>query len=80
MELLSRLDEVYAELLRGDLELLESRWKWRLGLLGQPVVAETATGPVRGRLLDLTFAAVELQTETGVVRRPPEGVRHLAPA
>jgi BirA family biotin operon repressor/biotin-[acetyl-CoA-carboxylase] ligase len=78
--LLTRLDEEYADLLQGDLDTLESCWGWRIGLLGKPVVAETAAGTVRGRLRDLSFAAVELQTAAGVMRLPPEGVRQLSAA
>ncbi len=76
--LITKLNEEYTRLLQGDLATLEACWKWRIGLLGREVVAEAAAGTVRGRLLDLTFAAVELQTAAGVVRLPPESVRQLA--
>jgi BirA family biotin operon repressor/biotin-[acetyl-CoA-carboxylase] ligase len=77
--LIHKLDEEYTRLIGGDLATLEACWKWHIGLLGKPVVAETPRQPVRGRLLDLTFAAVEVRADDGaVVRLLPESVRHLA--
>ncbi len=81
-QLLEQLDRDYALLLDGELGTLEACWKWRVGLLGRPVVAEAADGtPHRGRLRELSFAGVELEQPDGSVRRlPPEGVRQLRPA
>jgi BirA family biotin operon repressor/biotin-[acetyl-CoA-carboxylase] ligase len=77
--LIGTLDREYAALLSGGLPTLEACWKWRVGLLGRPVVAElTDGGHQGGRLLDLTFARVLLDVGDGEVRTlPPEMVRHL---
>ena len=58
-----RLDEWYDRLLWGDLVTLQSAWKQRLGLLGRPVRVDLADGTTRfGRLRDMTFYGVELET------------------
>ena len=78
-ELLRQLDEGFAPLLDGDLTLLESCWKWHLGLLGRSVTAECHDAVIHGRLRDLTFAGVEL-TRTGQppLSLVPEKVLHLS--
>jgi BirA family biotin operon repressor/biotin-[acetyl-CoA-carboxylase] ligase len=76
--LVQQLDEEYDRLLRGDSAGLESCWKWRLGLLGKNVAVECLDGIRRGRLRDLTFDALELETSPGQVWRVvPENVRHV---
>jgi BirA family biotin operon repressor/biotin-[acetyl-CoA-carboxylase] ligase len=78
LTLAQRLDEEYGRLLAGDLATLEAAWRERVGLVGQPVVAEAAPQTVRGRLLALTFAAVEVQPPGGALERlAPECVRQL---
>jgi BirA family biotin operon repressor/biotin-[acetyl-CoA-carboxylase] ligase len=78
MALIRKLDQQYHLLHEGDFNTLESLWKWRLGLLGKDVVAETAQQSYRGRLLDVTFADVILEIEKGeILRLPPETIRHL---
>lgn len=72
------LDESYDRLLSGDLSTLESLWQFRLGLLGKPVVAETAAGPRRGLLLDVGFGGVTLRDGVDVVQLAPEVIRHLS--
>jgi BirA family biotin operon repressor/biotin-[acetyl-CoA-carboxylase] ligase len=73
-----RLDEEYDRLVGGELVPLESDWKWRVGLLGRPVVAELADGTAAaGRLRDLRFDGVELD---GGRVLTPEFVRQLRPA
>lgn len=77
-DLIRRLDRDYDSLCRGDLYTLETGWRERLGLLGKHVVAECHDATHRGRLIELSFRAVEL-------RRPgvpslvlsPERIRHL---
>lgn len=77
-QLLKELDEGYAALCAGDTGTLEACWKWRLGLLGKRVVAESSGAVSRGRLLDVAFAGVELELADGsVLRLAPEAVRHL---
>jgi BirA family biotin operon repressor/biotin-[acetyl-CoA-carboxylase] ligase len=76
--LICRLDEDYDRLLQGDLGTLEACWKCHLGLLGKPVIAEAIRETVHGRLMDLTFDAVQIETATGqIMRLAPEAVRQL---
>jgi BirA family biotin operon repressor/biotin-[acetyl-CoA-carboxylase] ligase len=78
--LIEHLDDEYDLLRGGDRTAFEACWKWRIGLLGKPVIAHTATGPMHGRLRDVTFDAVEIVSSTGVLLRfAPESVRHLLP-
>lgn len=78
-ELIRQLDTEYAQLCDGDTATLEARWKWHLGLLGKPVVAECHDGVERGRLLDLGFAGVELERPGTVpLVLPPEKILHLS--
>jgi BirA family biotin operon repressor/biotin-[acetyl-CoA-carboxylase] ligase len=80
-ELIERLDAEYDDLLRGETAALESRWKWRIGLLGREVIAVDASGDCqRGRLRDITFDHIELEHSGGVKRLQPEVVRQLLPA
>ncbi len=81
VRLLAHLDEEYDRLCQGDVSTLEACWKWRLGLLGRPVVAEGADGRQhRGRLVELGWAGVELQRADGErVCLQPEAVRQLRP-
>ncbi len=79
--LLHQLDEQYDTLCGGDLHTLEACWKWRLGLLGKPVVAECADGPHPGILRDLTWDALELvRADRSLELLRPEAVLHLAQA
>jgi BirA family biotin operon repressor/biotin-[acetyl-CoA-carboxylase] ligase len=76
--LITVLDKEYHALCEGALKPLETRWKHHLELLGKTVVAETSTGDLVGKLLGLSFDAIELQTHTGERRvLQPETVRHL---
>jgi BirA family biotin operon repressor/biotin-[acetyl-CoA-carboxylase] ligase len=78
-QLVHQLDEEYDRLCLGDLATLESCWKWRLGLLGKNVAAECHESTHLGRLRDLGWDAVELETGDGLLHLPPETVRHLRP-
>lgn len=76
--LIGQLDEEYDRLCRGDFVSLEACWKWRLGLLGRQVRVECTHTTYEGRVLDLTFAGVELQTSEGwPLVLQPELVRHI---
>lgn len=75
--LLEELDAAYAPLVRGETGDLESLWKWRLGLLGKQVWVEGVHQRHAGRLLDVTFAGVELEQEDGVIVLAPESIRQL---
>ena len=77
-ELICQLDEQYHLLLEGNFNMLESLWKWRLGLLGKNVVVEGVNQQHRGRLLDVTLASLVLEVDAGeVVYLLPEAVRHI---
>ena len=79
--LLHQLDEQYHTLCTGDLTTLEACWKWRLGLLGKPVVAECVDGLHTGTLRDVTWDAVELARADGLTESlRPEAVLHLMQA
>jgi BirA family biotin operon repressor/biotin-[acetyl-CoA-carboxylase] ligase len=76
--LLAQLDEEYDRLCQGDLATLEACWKWRLGLLGKPVLAECSDGVHRGRLLDLGWEGIQLGLPGGDrLCLQPEAIRHL---
>lgn len=76
--LLHELDEAWSALEAGEGELLESRWKWHLGVLGQVVRLECHDGDIVGRLLETGFDGLAL-AEGGIVPRlvPCERVRHV---
>jgi BirA family transcriptional regulator, biotin operon repressor / biotin---[acetyl-CoA-carboxylase] ligase len=76
--LITLLDEEHERLSHGDLDTLEACWKWHVGLLGRHVAAECADRTVHGRLLDLTFCGVIVESVSGeVVSLLPEVVKHL---
>src|SRR5262249_60050571 len=76
--LVAKLDEHLGPVLEGDFTSLEAQWQRRLGLLGELVTAEGADGIWRGRLTQLSFAAIELEASSGqILRLPPEAIRHL---
>lgn len=77
-DLIRQLDRDYDALCQGDLATLETCWKERLGLLGKHVVAECYDASHRGRLIELSFRAVELARpgEPSLVLAP-ERIQHL---
>ncbi len=76
------LDDEYHRLSAGDLGRLEADWKWRVGLLGRQVVVAAADGGTTvGRLREMSFEGLEIETEgSGFVAIRPEMVRHVRPA
>jgi BirA family biotin operon repressor/biotin-[acetyl-CoA-carboxylase] ligase len=76
--LLHELDGAWTALEAGEWELLESRWKWHLGVLGQVVRLECHEGDLVGRLLEVGFDGLAL-AEGGTVPRlvPCERVRRV---
>jgi BirA family transcriptional regulator, biotin operon repressor / biotin---[acetyl-CoA-carboxylase] ligase len=77
--LLAELDREYDLLMQGELATLEACWKWRLGLLGREVIAETFDGTrYRGRLRECAFGGLEIvQADGAALRLEPEQVRAL---
>jgi len=75
-DLLMRLNEEYHRLTRGDLGPLENRWKQFLGLSGQ-VSVECVKETIHGKLVDVSFAGLELEIRGERICLQPETVRHL---
>src|ERR1051325_253840 len=71
--LLRGLDAHYASLLAGDVQALETQWKRRLDMLGKTVSVESVRQTVRGRLLDVTFAGIDVEIEAGIIVRLAPG-------
>jgi BirA family biotin operon repressor/biotin-[acetyl-CoA-carboxylase] ligase len=74
-----KLDREYSRLLSGERAAVEADWKWRVGLLGRHVVIEHPGGGVTtGRLRDMAFDGLEVETADGFVRVvAPESVSHI---
>ncbi|MFO0881160.1 MAG: biotin--[acetyl-CoA-carboxylase] ligase [Gemmataceae bacterium] len=78
---LESLDDDLAQLEDEGPALLESRWKWHLGLLGRQVVAECVDGERRGRLLECAFRGLSLQQSQGeTLLLAPEMIQHIREA
>jgi BirA family biotin operon repressor/biotin-[acetyl-CoA-carboxylase] ligase len=79
---LAKLDAEYSRLANGSPAILEGGWRWRLGLLGKAVTAELFDGTaVSGRVRQLGFDGVELESDDGVFRvLKPEAIRGLKAA
>jgi BirA family biotin operon repressor/biotin-[acetyl-CoA-carboxylase] ligase len=76
--LIRNLDAEYDRLLAGDLAALEACWQWRIGLDGRPVTVELMdASEVRGRLVELGFGGLAVDTSEGMRRLLPEEVRHV---
>jgi BirA family biotin operon repressor/biotin-[acetyl-CoA-carboxylase] ligase len=78
-QLIIELDGQYERLCQGDVETLEARWKWRLGLVGRKLTAECAKESISGVLCEVSFDGVELFVAEGkIIRLRPEAVRHFS--
>jgi BirA family biotin operon repressor/biotin-[acetyl-CoA-carboxylase] ligase len=78
--LLTRLDIAYRDLLNGRPNEIEACWRWHCGLLGQPVRVRSGEEDMTGRLLDVSFAAVLVESPDGTRRAfEPEAVAELMP-
>lgn len=75
--LITHLDRGYDALASGRLSALERSWKQRLGLVGRNVVLDGTEGNCRGRLVDVGYDTVAIETAETVVRLRPEAVRHV---
>ena len=77
-ELIRQLDRDYDGLCQGDLNTLQACWKQHLGLLDKHVVAKCHDATHQGRLIDLSFCAVELsRPDTSSLLLIPEQIQHL---
>jgi BirA family biotin operon repressor/biotin-[acetyl-CoA-carboxylase] ligase len=72
--LLDSLDAYYAEILEGQLQDLEARWRWHSSLLGRQVILQAGEEVMLGRLLEQDFDRIEMRTSGGQMRsfRPEE--------
>lgn len=76
--LIRRLDQDYDLLCQGDLGTLEANWQRHLDLLGKHVIAECHGATHHGRLIELSFCAVELaQAGEPSLVLTPERIQHL---
>jgi BirA family biotin operon repressor/biotin-[acetyl-CoA-carboxylase] ligase len=76
--LLRLLDQGYADLRAGSLIDLESRWRWHGGLLGREVRLTSRGETLTGRLIELGFAGIVVETPAGAQRCfAPEAVTEL---
>lgn len=75
--LVDSLEREYVALIGGELSTLESTWKWRIGLLGRPVIATLHDGrEVSGRLTEMAFDGVVIESRAIA----PEQIRSLTPS
>jgi BirA family biotin operon repressor/biotin-[acetyl-CoA-carboxylase] ligase len=76
--LIRNLDAEYSRLLDGEVAELEACWQWRIGLDGRQATVELMDATeIRGRLVELAFAGLTLETSAGARRFTPEEVRHV---
>jgi biotin-(acetyl-CoA carboxylase) ligase len=75
--LIHQLDEEYDRLCSGDLGTLESCWKWHSGLLGKDVEVECHDANHRGRLLDMSWDGIVIESGGAVRSLYPESVKHI---
>jgi BirA family biotin operon repressor/biotin-[acetyl-CoA-carboxylase] ligase len=76
--LIQHLDAEYAGLVNGAWDVLEQRWRDRLGVVGRHVQVETAGRPLQGRLVHLGLDSIALEGADGVpISMEPEAVRHI---
>jgi BirA family biotin operon repressor/biotin-[acetyl-CoA-carboxylase] ligase len=77
-QLIAELDNQYDQLIQGNLDRLESAWKWRMGLLGKQVEIECVHQLVQGRLENMGFDAILVQPYDGLPQQIlPERIRHI---
>ena len=77
--LLSNLDEIYHQLLDGNVQMLEKEWISGMGLLGREVLLEEHGKKHEGKLLQQSFAHLELESSMGIRKQfVPENILHLS--
>jgi BirA family biotin operon repressor/biotin-[acetyl-CoA-carboxylase] ligase len=77
--LLSNLDEIYHQLLDGNVQMLEKDWVSGMGLLGREVLLEEHKKKHEGKLLKQSFAHLELESSMGIRQQfIPENILHLS--
>jgi BirA family transcriptional regulator, biotin operon repressor / biotin---[acetyl-CoA-carboxylase] ligase len=74
----AELDAEFTRLVHHEFVAMEADWKWRIGLLGRTITVEMMDGECHiGRLREMSFDAIELESGGEVRRIVPEFVRHL---
>ena len=68
-QLIEELDHQYGQLIDGNLDKLESAWKWRMGLVGRQVEVECVDQLVQGRLEELGFDGIGVRTDSGLTQQ-----------
>ncbi len=77
--LIAELDDQYAQIVGGNLDRLESAWKWRTGLSGKQVEVECVDQLLYGRLEGFTFESVGVRQPNGsLIQILPERIRHIS--
>jgi len=76
--LIQHLDDHYEQMIGAQRTELQSHWQGYLGVLNRTVIAEGHGSNYQGRLVDVTFDGLVLESEYGdpVLLRPEE-VRHV---
>jgi len=76
--LIAELDDQYDTLVNGNLDKLESAWKWRMGLLGKQVEVECVDQLFQGRLDEIGFDRLVVRTDGGQPQYIlPERIKHI---
>jgi BirA family biotin operon repressor/biotin-[acetyl-CoA-carboxylase] ligase len=77
-QLIVELDDQYTQLLEGNLDRLESAWKWRMGLSGKQVDIECVDRLVCGSLEVVSFETIGIRHDDGPLELIlPERIRHI---
>jgi BirA family biotin operon repressor/biotin-[acetyl-CoA-carboxylase] ligase len=77
-QLIEELDSQYGQLMEGNLDKLESAWKWRMGLVGKRVEVECVDQLVQGRLEELGFEGIVVRPIDGLPQQiQPERIKHI---
>jgi len=78
-QLIAQLDFEYDRLLHGEITVLEVDWKWRIGMVGKSVVVERTDGAaLHGRLVEMSFAGIELACGGEMISIVPEAIRQIS--
>jgi BirA family transcriptional regulator, biotin operon repressor / biotin---[acetyl-CoA-carboxylase] ligase len=78
-QLITELDEQYDQLVQGNLDRLESAWKWRMGLANRQVEVECVDRLVYGRLEIVSFECIAIRHENGQLESIlPERIKHIS--
>ncbi len=78
-QLITELDEQYDQLVHGNLDRLESAWKWRMGLTNKQVEVECVDRLICGRLEIVSFESIGICHDDGQIENIlPERIKHIS--